>query len=70
MKVMQSTNVMVYITVGRHMHKLEEGRLQVMLSQGIEFDKAHELSFVPHSMNASIARVTQEEPKYKKVQDL
>lgn len=36
MKVQQNTNISVYLTIGRHAKKLEEGRLQVMLSAGVE----------------------------------
>ena len=36
MKVMNNTNVAVYITLGRHASKLEEGRLKVPLSAGVE----------------------------------
>jgi bloom syndrome protein len=36
MKVMNNTNVAVYVTIGRHAKKFEEGRLKVMLSNGVE----------------------------------
>ena len=36
MKVMQTVNVSVYITVGRHAKKLEEGHLTVILSNGVD----------------------------------
>lgn len=74
MKVQQSTNVSVYITLGRHMNRLDEGRAKLMLSHGVEHSNLsfHEedkpaLALAKNSPEAqNRSNLKYEAPKYKK----